>query len=285
MLSEEPLEGGGLIRSPIAKGLRGIRQLTHSTATDCKGYKAKRASGFAHSYGPGEACSAILLRGSIPRTQLPCGEEPPVQFCSPTTPHLCTAQVDAMEPPPSCRDIKFHTALVPGASSNPRLFTNNGAPRVIESGPHKGALSFTPRRGETGKARFRVTMEKTVSGKITGTGGRRLLAASVPVVNEFFIEVLSVNDPPVIHELRDITLVSDAGPRLEVFATRISVEVRELLGSRIVEWRAFKSAISSAARQASASCCLCLLFFLCCTGCWNRKLHVGVGRVQHHESA
>jgi hypothetical protein len=131
-----------------------------------------------------------------------------------------------MEPPASCRDIKFHTAPVPGASSNPRLFTNAGAPRVIESGPHKGALSFTPRSGETGKARFRVTMEKTVSGKMAGAGGRRLLAASVPVVNEFVIEVLSVNDPPVVHELRDITLVSDAGPRLEVFATRISAEVR-----------------------------------------------------------
>lgn len=152
-----------------------------------------------------------------------------------------------MEPPASCRDINFDTSPVLGASSNPRLFTNDGAPRVIESGPHKGALTFTPRSGETGKARFRVTMGKAVSEEIADAGGRRLLAASVPVVHEFVIEVLSVNDPPVIHELRDITLLSDVGPRLEVFATRISAEVRDVLGSRVVKWHVSESAFSSTA--------------------------------------
>ena len=86
VLSEEPLEGGDLIRTPIAKGMRGIRELTYSVSTDCTGYRTWAA----RKYMQGEACSTILLRGGVPRSQLPCGEMPPVQLCSPTTPvRLC----------------------------------------------------------------------------------------------------------------------------------------------------------------------------------------------------
>ncbi len=73
VLSEEAIEGGYGMRSPIAYGLSGIRGTTHSRTTDYRGYRAAAAtSGSAKDYLAGDACSTILVRGSMPRTQLSC---------------------------------------------------------------------------------------------------------------------------------------------------------------------------------------------------------------------
>jgi hypothetical protein len=229
VLSEEPLQGGDLIRKPIAKGLRGIRELTHSATMDCTGYKAHGAAGAApFSYQEGDACSTILVRGSIPRTQLPCGERPPVQECIPTTPHLCTPSIDPLEPRANCRDASFR--MEPVADDDAlRLFTDDGAPRLIEKGPLKGALTFTPRNGVTGEARFRISMEKAPVGA-GGSGRRLLVAASQPVTREFVISVLPVNDPPVIRTILDLSVVSGSSANFtKVFAPEIIAEVRRYL--------------------------------------------------------
>ena len=226
MLSEEPLAGGNSIRAPIAYGLRGIRQLTHSLTTDCSGYKKRPAmSGKdAEIFQAGDTCSTVLLRGTVPRTQLPCGEIPPVQLCSPATPHLCSPAVDPLEPPANCRDVVFRTEAIEESGLNRLLFTDDGAPRVVEKGPTKGSLSFTPRPGQTGKARFRVVMEKRASDPLEGAASRQLLAANEPVVREFIIQVYPVNDPPIIRSTLDIQVDGDAGPRVEIFAPDVFAE-------------------------------------------------------------
>ena len=160
---------------------------------------------------------------------MPCGERPPVQECSPTTPHLCTPSIDPLEPRPSCRDVSFRMEPVEGADSL-RLFADDGAPRLMEKGPLKGALSFTPRHGVTGEARFRVSMDKAPvgAGGSANAGNRRLLvAASQPVIREFVISVLPVNDPPVIRSVLDISVVSGSRANFtKVFAPDIIAEVR-----------------------------------------------------------
>ena len=227
VLSEDPLEGGGLIRRPVSHGLRGIRELTHSVETDCAGYKIGSLSGgIPFTFQPGGACSTILVRGGIPRTQLPCGEAPPVQECSPHTPHLCTPSVDPLEPPAQCREVSFRIEALHDTALS--LFTEDGAPRLMETGPLKGALSFTPRSGVTGEARFRVAMEKADMGVgESASGSRRLLvASSQPVVREFVISVLPVNDPPVIRSTYDVSVVSGSRANFtKIFASHISAEV------------------------------------------------------------
>ena len=144
VLSEEAIEGGYGMRSPIAYGLSGIRDTTHSRTTDYRGYRATAAtSGSAKDYLAGDTCSTILVRGSMPRTQLSCGTSPPRQHCPPDTPHLCTPQIDPLEPPAACWDVSFHTELVVTNDSNPRIFTDDGFPRVLDKPPLVGALAFT----------------------------------------------------------------------------------------------------------------------------------------------
>ena len=74
-------------------------------------------------------------------------------------------------------------------------------PKLVDRGPLAGTLRFTPRAGETGTARFRVVMEKAASSSMPAS------PASQPVAREFVIEVVPVNDPPVIGQTRDITVL------------------------------------------------------------------------------
>lgn len=203
--------------------------MTHSVDTDCTGYTTGGMPGSSpFTYRQGDACSTILVRGSIPRTQLPCGEQPPVQECSPLTPHLCTPSVDPMEPPATCRDVSFHVEAFAGEAS---LFTEDGAPHLIERGTLKGALSFTPRSGVTGEARFRVSMQKAGMGagesaQANAASRRLLVAPNSPIVREFVISVLPVNDAPVIRRTYDVSVVSGSGINFtEVFASDIVAEV------------------------------------------------------------
>ena len=213
-LSEGVLEGGDRIRVPISHGLRGIRHLQYSNMTDCRGY-----TGIASGQ---QRCPTVLLRGGVPRTQLPCGELPPVQQCpdagagtgSPT-PHLCRPSVDPLEPRAMCRDISFRTEEVAQPRSNARLFADDGMPKLVDRGPLAGTLRFTPRAGETGTARFRVVMEKAASSSMPAS------PASQPVAREFVIEVVPVNDPPVIGQTRDITVLAAGGRVDEVFSSHI----------------------------------------------------------------
>jgi hypothetical protein len=223
VLSEDPIEGGFLIREPITHGLRGIRHLRHSNI-DCAGYTVDNSSssGSRKTYQKGELCSTILLRGGVPRTQLPCGSRPPVQFCSPTTPELCTPSIDELEPRAACRDISFRIE-VSTALSNPLLFTDDGMPHLVDKGPGAGTLMFTPRNGQTGEARFRVVMEKALSSD-DNVAERMDSSANVPISREFVIEIVQVNDPPVIGSIRDVIVLADSGRLERVFATDIFAE-------------------------------------------------------------
>jgi hypothetical protein len=268
------------MRFPVAYGLRGIRGMTHSRTTDCRGYRATSTTSGSATGATGylaeDACSTILVRGSVPRTQLPCGAEPPVQLCAQGTPHLCSPQIDPLEPPAACRDFVFRTEFVPGIDSNPRLFAEGGFPRIVDRGPLVGALSFTPRGGVTGKARIRVL-------------GTTSSANSEAVAIEFEVEVVDVNDEPVIGTVIDKIVSFSDGPQVKVFASDIFTEV-------IFHFCRF----TCCAHACPPTFCFCLCMKKCVSVCavyiplchiiyiegrWNRQFHVGMGRLQHHASS